>query len=110
MDLDKWETGQVTNMRFMFGLACSFESERKNWDTSKVTDMIGMFSDCCYFNSDHRKWTVSQVQDMWGMLDLSQWNTRSLQRTRSMFQGNAIFYIKSFCMGHVQSDKHELDV
>jgi surface protein len=42
-DLSKWQTGNVTDMTFMFNGASSFTSDLSEWQTGKVRDMSEMF-------------------------------------------------------------------
>ena len=73
LDATNWGCENVTTMRQMFGWALSMEDiiGIENWNVSKVTNMETMF-----FRSPTFK-----------ELDLSGWNTASLQNTTSMFSG-----------------------
>ncbi|MBR7037126.1 BspA family leucine-rich repeat surface protein [bacterium] len=55
MDISKWNTSNVIDMRFMFAsmaknggaLPMNLENlDVSNWDTSSVTDMGDMFQNC----------------------------------------------------------------
>jgi hypothetical protein len=68
LDISKWDTSQVTNMKGMFNEATnipdiSYKEETNAWNTSKVTDMSEMFAlatNIPYISY----WDVSQVTDM----------------------------------------------
>ena len=46
----------VTDMRYMFNGASSFNQELRDWDVSKVTDMEGMFHSAYAFDRDISNW------------------------------------------------------
>ena len=69
LDVSKWNTGNVTDMSWMFYNASSLTSlDLSNWDTSKVTNMGLMFSGASSLTSlDVSKWDTSKVTNMMGM-------------------------------------------
>lgn len=95
VDFTGWDTGNVTDMSNMF-LNCSNlnEIDLSHFDTSKVTNMASMFTEC-HLNDAHfvEGWDVSSVKDMrdlfiggqFSEIDLSRWNTASLENTSQMF-------------------------
>jgi surface protein len=68
-DIDGWDTSSVTEMNEMFLKASSFNRSLSSWDTSKVTDMSGMFDVASAFNQDISDWDTSKVTDMSGMFE-----------------------------------------
>jgi len=86
MDLNKFDTSNVTDMHGMFGSCSSLTSlDVSKWDTSSVTDMRLMFGECSSLTSlDVSKWDTSKVLYMGLMfehcssltsLDVSKWDT-----------------------------------
>jgi len=73
--LNSWNTGSITNTGFMFSGATSFNSDISSWDVSSVTDMEYMFNSASSFNQDIGSWDVSSVTDMQGMLRNAAINT-----------------------------------
>jgi len=64
-DLSKWNTSAVTTMKSMFEKAIAFDGKISSWDTSAVTDMSYMFKGAPSFNQeDLSKWDTSAVTDM----------------------------------------------
>ncbi len=92
-DLSRWQTGNVTNMSWMFSGARSFNRDLSKWQTGKVRDMEGMFWGASSFNSDLSKWDTGSVTIMGGMFylassfnsDLSGWETGSVTNMDRMF-------------------------
>ena len=83
----------VTDMRFMFADASSFNSNISSWDVSNVTDMSAMFQGASAFNQDLSSWDVSKVTDIRSMFtcasafnqDLSSWDVSKVTDMRGMF-------------------------
>ena len=64
-DIGRWNTSQVTDMRWMFSLASAFNQDIGRWNTSQVnTTMNGMFYEAYAFNQDIGSWDTSQVTNM----------------------------------------------
>ena len=63
-EISNWDTSRVTNMRWMFKNAESFDQPLNNWDVSNVTNMFGMlamFRRATSFNQPLNNWNVSNV-------------------------------------------------
>ena len=60
-DIGSWDTSNVTDMQAMFGWATSFNQNIGNWDTSNVTNMEFMFTNASSFNQDMSSWCVLNV-------------------------------------------------
>ncbi|WP_434343644.1 BspA family leucine-rich repeat surface protein [Mycoplasma sp. 06067-C1-B144P-99-0482-3] len=60
-NLDKWDTSNVKNMRYMFIYADKFNQDISNWNTSNVTNMEHMFYGADAFNQDISNWNVNNV-------------------------------------------------
>ena len=54
----RWETSNVTDMRYMFNGATNFNQELTGWNTSKVRFMQHMFNGATTFNRDIGMWDV----------------------------------------------------
>ena len=66
-DIGNWDTSGVIRMDLMFYYATSFNQDIGNWDTSSVTSMYSMFDRASPFNQDISSWNTSNVTDMDGM-------------------------------------------
>jgi surface protein len=93
LDLSGWNTGKVTDMRWMFADAWRLQTLNvTGWDTSKVTDMYTMFGRYEYGSpqlttvTGMNTWDVSKVTNMYQLfwecykltnLDLSGWKLTS---------------------------------
>jgi len=101
IDISKWNTSKVEDMRGMFSECESLSSlpDISKWNTSKVEYMSGMFSECKYLSSlpDISKWNTSKVEYMSDMFseckslsslpDISKWNTSNANSMSQMFNG-----------------------
>ncbi len=63
-DIGSWNTAAVTNMGWMFAYATSFNQDIGNWNTGAVTNMSAMFSAAPAFNQDIESWDTGTVTDM----------------------------------------------
>ena len=57
-DLSGWNISNVTNMRYMFGNASSFNQNIGNWNTSKVINFSNLFKNASNFNSNINNWVT----------------------------------------------------
>ena len=58
-DISNWDMSNVTNMKFMFEGAVSFNQPLNNWNVSNVTYMWSMFDGATSFNQPlHAPWYV----------------------------------------------------
>ncbi len=102
--IGNWNTGNVTNMRFMLsGLYSSmaFNQPIGGWNTSKVTDMSYMFKSSTSFNQDLSGWDVSKVTTMLEMFaratafngDVNSWGRKmkNVLTIKEMFSGATSF-------------------
>ena len=62
--IGSWDVSTVTDMRYMFYGASSFNGDLSKWDVSSVTTMERMFYGASSFNGDLSKWDVSSVTTM----------------------------------------------
>ena len=74
---NKWNTGIVKNMRYMFIQTSAFNQDIGNWDTARVTDMAYMFYKALAFNNGDSGNN--------GLKPLNNWNTQSVTNMQSMF-------------------------
>jgi hypothetical protein len=102
--ISQWDTSQVTDMSYLFGINWDGTGERFNqdisqWDVSNVTTMRKMFYSAVTFNQDLSQWNVSNVINMDCTFrsayvfnqDLSQWNTINVRNMNYMFNGAYAF-------------------
>ena len=97
IDVDIFDTSNVTTMKQMF-YNCALQSiDVSNFDTSNVTDMSNMFNGCDYYltSLDLSNFDTSNVTDMRGMfglcsslnsLNVSNFNTSNVTDISYMFQ------------------------
>ncbi|MEM6830525.1 MAG: BspA family leucine-rich repeat surface protein, partial [Bacteroidota bacterium] len=91
--LDTPDLSQVSNMRWMFSGASSFNTDITGWDVSNVIDMAHMFSGASSFNQDIGSWDVSRVKRMNVMFsgassfdqDISSWDVSQVTLMTGMF-------------------------
>jgi surface protein len=97
--IGRFDTGQVTDMSYMFYGAASFNQPIGQWNTMLVTNMNSMFAFARYFNQPIRLWNVQQVTDMNQMFKcassfnqpIGQWKTNQVQHMSNMFKGATKF-------------------
>ena len=96
LDLSKFNTEKVTDMRDMFAGCQKLSSlDLSKFNTEKVTNMSGMFKDCLELSSlDLSKFNTKEVKHMNSMfescsalssLDLSNFNTANVESMGNMF-------------------------
>ena len=96
---DAPDLSRVTDARYMFMNAHSFDGDLSGWDVSRVADMDGMFWNATSFDSDLSDWDVSSVTDMYGMFasassfdgDVSDWDVSSVTDMANMFNRASSF-------------------
>jgi gliding motility-associated-like protein len=84
---------QVTDMRYMFASAQSFNQPIDHWDVSHVTDMSLMFAYAKNFNQPLGTWQVNNVTNMESMFNeaanfnqpIGTWNVSSVTNMGFMF-------------------------
>ncbi len=94
----------VTDLRYLFARATSFNSNINHWDVSNITEMAGMFSGATAFNQPLDNWNVSNVVDFGGgeeggMFEgatafnqpLNTWNVFKGESFADMFRGATAF-------------------
>jgi len=98
-DLSGWDTGNVTDMSWMFEDARNLTNlDLSGWDTGNVTNMTFMFIDARNLTSvgDLSSWDTGNVTDMSFMfsathsltsLDLSGWDTSNVIHMTDVFSG-----------------------
>jgi surface protein len=59
--IGNWNTGNVSDMRFMFEGDSAFNQPIGNWNTSNVENMHDMFNSCINFNQDLGSWNLGSV-------------------------------------------------
>ena len=117
--ISDFNTSKVENLRATFyGLKTEIHLDLNNWDTSNVTNMIWTFGHSEGIKELHvSNWNVEKVTNMYGAfylttltnLDLSGWNTKSVETTNRMF--NAAYYletldIRNFDFSNVTDDTY----
>jgi len=110
---DNPDLSNVTDMRYMFQDASSFNQDISSWNVSNVTDMSSMFLDAGSFNQDIGSWNVSSVTDMGGMFyeassfnqDIGSWDVSSVTHMFGMFYEASSFnqYIGSWDVSSVKN-------
>ena len=65
-DISRWNVANVTDMRFMFSKASSFNQPLalESWNVANVTDMRCMFDGASSFNQPLDSWNVASVSHM----------------------------------------------
>ena len=93
----RWDTSNVSSMKFMF-YGCRSFNQNLLWNVSNVIDMDCMFADCGSFDQDLSHWDTSKVTDMSHMFlccrSFNQnlcWDTSKVTNMRFMFYGCASF-------------------
>ena len=92
---DAPDLSNVTNMKYMFHLASSFNHNISEWNVSNVTHMNGLFSEAYAFNQNIGNWNVSNVISMEEMFlnaksfnqNIGNWNVSNVNNMKHMFSG-----------------------
>ena len=110
LDTSNWNTELVTSMSEMFKESLIINLDAGNWNTESVTDMSSMFYTSCLSNLNTTDWNTSLVKNMSDMfaqigegvvdycynsgmvlsLDVSQWDTSSVEYMSSMFNNTVL--------------------
>jgi len=98
-NIGAWDTGNVTNMSWLFEHADFFNQDISQWDTSSVIDMNNMFKDATSFNQPLNLWDTSKVTDMEDMFKgatsfnkpLNLWDTSRVTDMNYMFRDATSF-------------------
>ncbi|MBB6368971.1 BspA family leucine-rich repeat surface protein [Chryseobacterium shigense] len=108
-----WDTGNVTDMSYMFYNASNFNQNIASWNTSNVTNMNSMFYYATNFNQNIGSWNTGNVTDMSKMFQHAQsfngnigtWNTSNVIDMSYMFADAIAFnkYIGNWNTGNVTS-------
>ena len=119
-EINTWGVSLITDMRYMFDGATSFNQDISSWDVSSVTNMSYMFRSATSFNQDISDWNVSSVTNMESMFqfatgfnqDISDWDVSNVIVMNYMFQffpvGSSISDLNK-CLIHTSfSDQNDL--
>ncbi|MHA2248936.1 MAG: BspA family leucine-rich repeat surface protein [Candidatus Kariarchaeaceae archaeon] len=98
-NMNNWDVSSVTEMKFMFYGATSFNMDIGDWDVSSLTDMQQMFLLASSFNQDIGNWNVSSVIDMTNLFNgassfnqpLRDWDVSNVKYIGAMFSGASSF-------------------
>jgi surface protein len=93
IELNTWDTSEVTNMSSLFIFYNNFNQPLNNWNVSNVTNMGHMFEGCEKFNQPLDQWNTSNVTNMGSMFSyckefnqpLDRWNTSNVTNMGDMF-------------------------
>ncbi len=92
--LNNWNVNQVTNIRFMFQYAFSFNQALNNWNVDNVTNMRAMFKNAKFFNQPLNNWNVENVTNMSDMFNsaenfnqpIDNWNVSNVTDMKAIFK------------------------
>jgi surface protein len=95
LNIDNWNTGNITNMSNLFANANLFNQPIGSWNTSNVTNMSRLFYGATSFNQSIGNWNTMNVTDMSYMFTLDiafnqaigNWNTMNVTDMSFMFAG-----------------------
>ena len=109
-DISEWDTGEVTDMSYLFcadpsqssfcnTAAGSFDGDISAWNTTSVTTMAGMFYIASSFNQPIGGWDVAKVTDMKRMFlfasafnqPLGNWTVDEVTSMNGMLDGAGVF-------------------
>jgi surface protein len=94
-DVKNWDVSKVTDMRYMFNDATSFNQDLSGWNTAAVTNMAYMFNGATAMNGGLNGWNTLKVTSMDRMFygassfnqPLNNWNTSNVTNMHMMFFG-----------------------
>ena len=92
-NMNTWDTGSITDMRYLFYQATNFNEDISGWNTGNVTTMQLMFYQASNFNQPLDAWDVRKVTTMQNMFyyatsfnqNLTGWNTSHVQNMNYLF-------------------------
>jgi surface protein len=93
IDLNTWDTSEVTDMSKLFKNKDKFNKPLNSWNTANVTKMNDMFFNCKEFNQPLDQWNTSIVTDMDIMFvncvkfnqPLNSWNVSRVTNMKEIF-------------------------
>ena len=93
INIQNWDTSNVTNMTRTFAGATEFNQDIGDWDTRNVTDMSRMFILAESFDQYIGDWNTSSVENMESMFNLAKsfnkniggWDTSKVENMNAMF-------------------------
>ncbi|MCY3415096.1 MAG: BspA family leucine-rich repeat surface protein [Candidatus Heimdallarchaeota archaeon] len=98
-NMNTWNLTGITDIRYMFAMASSFNQAIDQWDTSDVTTMLGLFYGASSYNQSLDNWDVSNVESMRLMFfqasafnkPLNSWDTSKVSDMQQMFHQASAF-------------------
>ena len=99
IDLNTWDTSEVTDMSNLFKNRTTFNKPLNSWNTANVTNMSYMFFNCEKFNQPLDQWNTENVTNMSYMFNncvkfnqpLNNWNTENVTNMSTLFMANKNF-------------------
>ena len=97
-DISSWNSGQITNMAFMFNNSLNFNTDLGQWDVRNVVNFQSMFDNANKFNQDISNWETVSATNMNGMFcntnefdqnintNMDKWNTSKVTSMERMFK------------------------
>ncbi len=99
INMQNWNTSNVTDMSYMFSVATEFNQDIGGWNTSNVENMEGMFNSAESFNQYIGDWDTSSVENMKSMFNnaksfdryIGDWDTSNVNNMEAMFSSAETF-------------------